>query len=185
MAANADQRKWRHMPISAQRRSQGLFGERGWFRRCRFLTSLATSSAYSMSSSCSVSMWSVVKAIGTSSRFFWPFLARPLIASSVWGPSHGKGPTWNTRGDTKPQRPTGQSQDKTIGQSCAKLPRKAWSRPCTRRDVERREIWVSNNNIFKSGLTQLDDRKALNNVENVELNFAIWRAWNCKRFCKR
>lgn len=41
------------------------------------LTSLPTSSAYSMSSSCKVSMWSLVKAMGTRIMFFRPRCTRP------------------------------------------------------------------------------------------------------------
>ena len=40
-------------------------------------------------------MWSDVKAMGTSNKFLRPDLANPLMASSVWGPSHGRGPTYN------------------------------------------------------------------------------------------
>ena len=39
-------------------------------------------------------MWSEVKAMGTIIMFFLPLLARALITSSVWGPSHGNGPTY-------------------------------------------------------------------------------------------
>lgn len=61
------------------------------------LTSSPSTCPYSMSSSCKVSMWSDVKAMGTSRMFFFPRSHRPLITSSVWGPSHGMGPTWMTR----------------------------------------------------------------------------------------
>ena len=59
------------------------------------LTSCAKSSAYSKSSSCNVSMWSDVNAIGTKSKFFLPNLANDLITSSVCGLNQGNGPTYN------------------------------------------------------------------------------------------
>lgn len=49
---------------------------------------------YSMSSSCSVSMWSLVKAMGTSRRFFFPRWHKPFMTSSVCGPNHAIGPTY-------------------------------------------------------------------------------------------
>ena len=49
---------------------------------------------YSRSSSYSVSMWSLVNAIGTSTTFFCPSRARPLIAALVCIPIHADGPTW-------------------------------------------------------------------------------------------
>ena len=58
------------------------------------LTSSA-SSLTSMSSSYRVSMWSLVKAIGTNKTFFLPSLANPLIESEVWGPCQAEGPTWD------------------------------------------------------------------------------------------
>ena len=58
-------------------------------------TSFPSSSAYSRSISWRVSMWSEVKAMGTIIMFFLPLLASSLITSSVWGPSHGKGPTYS------------------------------------------------------------------------------------------
>ena len=62
-------------------------------------TSSASSCAYSMSSSCSVSMCSDVNAIGTRRRFFFPFFERAFITSSVCGLSHGRGPTWREEGE--------------------------------------------------------------------------------------
>lgn len=61
----------------------------------RHLTSSPSFFAYSISSSKRVSMWSVVKVIGTRRRFFLLCsLTKPLMASWVRGPSHGNGPTW-------------------------------------------------------------------------------------------
>ena len=60
-------------------------------------TSLPISWAYSISSSCNVSMWSLTKAIGTSIRFFWPFFTKALIVFSVPGSSQGSGPTYTTK----------------------------------------------------------------------------------------
>lgn len=57
------------------------------------VTSLARTWEYSMSSSYSVSMWSLVNAIGTKRMFFLPLSQSPLMVSSVWGPSQGIGPT--------------------------------------------------------------------------------------------
>ena len=62
------------------------------------LTSLARTWEYSMSSSYRVSMWSLVNAIGTKRMFFLPLLQSPLMASSVWGPSQGIGPTYEKAG---------------------------------------------------------------------------------------
>ena len=53
----------------------------------------SASSAYSISISYNVSIWSDVNAIGTASTFLWPCAAKPLIPSPVCGPSHGNGPT--------------------------------------------------------------------------------------------
>lgn len=62
------------------------------------LTSLARTWEYSMSNSYRVSMWSLVNAIGTKRMFFLPLLQSPLMASSVWGPSQGMGPTYEKAG---------------------------------------------------------------------------------------
>lgn len=48
-----------------------------------------------MSISWRVSIWSDVKAIGTSNRLFLPSLANPFMASFVWGPNHFLGPTFD------------------------------------------------------------------------------------------
>ena len=58
-------------------------------------TSSPKAATYSKSNSYNVSIWSEVKAIGTNNIFFFPFLTRPFIASSVCGPNHGKGPTFD------------------------------------------------------------------------------------------
>src|SRR6267142_3484248 len=50
---------------------------------------------YSRSSSYSVSMWSLVNAIGTTTTRFLPRRARPLSASLVCGPIQALGPTWD------------------------------------------------------------------------------------------
>lgn len=57
------------------------------------LTSFLRSWAYSMSSSWRVSMCSLMKAMGTITKFLIPFFAYPFIASSVCGLNHGSGPT--------------------------------------------------------------------------------------------
>lgn len=62
------------------------------------VTSLARTWEYSMSSSYSVSMWSLVNAMGTRRIFFHPRSQSPLMVSSVWGPSQGIGPTWEKGG---------------------------------------------------------------------------------------
>ena len=64
------------------------------------VTSFAKWWQYSKSSSKSVSMWSLVKAIGTTSIFNLLFFAKPLMASSVCGPSHSWGPTFNNQNQT-------------------------------------------------------------------------------------
>jgi hypothetical protein len=61
----------------------------------RLTPSLCASSATSMSSSNSVSMWSDVNAIGTRQMSRCPSLARPSMESDVWGPCHARGPTWD------------------------------------------------------------------------------------------
>lgn len=68
--------------------TMGLMSQMGAF------TSLARTCEYSISSSYSVSMWSLVNAIGTKRIFFLPLSQSPLIVSSVWGPSQGIGPTY-------------------------------------------------------------------------------------------
>lgn len=79
-----------------------------WMWSFSLLTSSPSTCPYSMSSSCKVSMWSEVKAMGTSRMFFFPRSHRPLITSSVWGPSHGMGPTWMTKHRTQQQFNSGE-----------------------------------------------------------------------------
>lgn len=79
-----------------------------WMWSFSLLTSSPSTCPYSMSSSCKVSMWSEVKAMGTSRMFFFPRSHRPLITSSVWGPSHGMGPTWMTKHRTRQQFNSGE-----------------------------------------------------------------------------
>ena len=61
------------------------------------LTSFPRTSAYSISNSNNVSMWSEVKAIGTNMMCLRPFFTSPVIASDVCGPSQAAGPTLKTR----------------------------------------------------------------------------------------
>lgn len=46
-------------------------------------------------------MWSLVNAIGTKRIFFLPRSQSPLIASSVWGPNQGTGPTYEKEVSTR------------------------------------------------------------------------------------
>lgn len=70
------------------------------------LTSLPRTWEYSMSSSYSVSMWSLVNAIGTKRIFFLPLSQSPLMASLVWGPSQGIGPTYEKAGCMQTETPS-------------------------------------------------------------------------------
>jgi hypothetical protein len=55
----------------------------------------SASSLTSMSSSYSVSIWSLVNATGIRQMSFFPRFAKPSIAAAVWGPCHARGPTWD------------------------------------------------------------------------------------------